>query len=117
MNLRQLEEKGPGLTHYPLLHVKVGKLFEGANLFGSELGDALVDGDCFCQETVADENLRQTLEVVDGLKRFALADIQLADGHQCDLVARLIFQNILVFGYGDRKSTRLNSSHSQISYA
>src|SRR5437016_146823 len=100
VHLRQLEEQGPGLAHYPLLNVEVGKLFKGANLFGSELGDALVNRNCLCQETVANKNLRKAFEVVDGLKRLALADIQLADGHQRDLVARLIFQNILVFGYG-----------------
>ena len=75
MNLRQLEEKGPSLAHHPLLNVEVGKLFERANLFGSELGDALVDRDRLCQETVAYENLGKALEVVDGLKRLALADV------------------------------------------
>src|SRR6266566_2348606 len=100
VNLRQLQEQGPGLAHDPLLNVEVGKLFERANLLGRELGNALIDRDCFCQETVADENLRKAFEIVDGLKRLALADIQLADGHQRDLIARLKLQNILVFGYG-----------------
>src|SRR5262249_44882703 len=39
-------------------------------------------------------------EVIDGLEGFALADVQLADGHQGDLVARFILQNVLVFGDG-----------------
>src|SRR5206468_1657256 len=55
---------------------------------------------CFCQEAVADVNLREAFEVVDGLKRFALPDIQLADGHECDLITRLVLQNILVLGDG-----------------
>ncbi len=100
VNFRQLEEKWPGLAHYPLLNVEVGKLFEGANFLGSELGDALVDRYRFCQESIAHEYLGKAFEVVDGLKRLALADIQLADGHQRDLVARLVLQNILVFGNG-----------------
>ncbi len=100
VNLRQLEEEWPGLAHYTLLNVEVGKLFERTDFFRGELGDALVNRDCFGQETVAHENLSQAFEVVDGLESFALADIQLADGHQRNLIARLVLQNILVFGNG-----------------
>src|SRR5260370_40772282 len=75
VHLRQLEEKGPSLAHHPLLNVEVGKLFERANLFGSELGDALVDRDRLCQETVAYENLRKALDVVNGRRRLAMADV------------------------------------------
>src|SRR5205085_2793456 len=35
-----------------------------------------------------------------GLKGLALTDVELADGHQGDLVARLILENMLVFGDG-----------------
>src|SRR5713101_1189829 len=100
VNLRQLEEEGPGLAHYTLLNVEVGKFFERTDFFRGELGDTLVNRDCFGQETVAHENLSKAFEIVDGLERLALADIQLADGHQRDLIARLVLQNILVFGYG-----------------
>ena len=100
VNFRQLQKERPGLAHYPLLNVQVGKLFEGSNFFRSQLGDALVDRDCFGKETVANENLRKALEVVDGLERFSLADIELTDGHERDLIARLVLQNILVFGDG-----------------
>src|SRR4029077_13149207 len=72
---------------------------ERSYLFGSQLGDAFVHRDGFGQETISNEQLSQPLKVVDGLKRFALADIQLADGHQRDLIARLMLQNLLVFGY------------------
>src|SRR2546430_1295454 len=136
MDFGELEEQRPGLAHYALLNVKVGELFKRANLLGGQFGDALVNSDGFSEEAVADENLGQALKVIDGLKSLALADVQLADGHQSDLVAGLVLQDILVFGDGlgdfalvqqllcgfdvfalDRKSTRLNSSHSQISYA
>src|SRR5207245_4636323 len=68
--------------------------------FGSKLGNALVDGDGFGQKTIANENLCEAFKVVDGLKGFALADVELTDGHQGDLIARLILQNVLVFGDG-----------------
>src|SRR2546425_6734382 len=100
MNFRQLEKKRPSFAHHPLLNVEVGELFERTYFFGSELGDALIYCNGFGKEPIADENLRQALKIIDGLKGFTLADIELADGHQSDLVARLEFQNILVFGDG-----------------
>ncbi len=100
VNLRQLEKQRAGLTHYTLLDVEVGQLFQRTNLLRSELGDALVNGDGFCKETITDKNLREAFEVIDGLERLALADVQLADGHQGDLIARLVLQNMLVFSYG-----------------
>src|SRR5580704_6242971 len=102
MNFRKLKEERPGLAHNPLLDVKVGQLFEGANLFGSKLGDAFINGDGFGEKTVADKNLGQSLEIIDGLKSFALADVKLADGHERDLIARLVLENLLVFGDGLR---------------
>src|SRR2546430_4990451 len=100
MNFSQLQEKRPGLAHYALLNVEVGEFFERPNLFRSQFGDALVNGDRFGKETIPDENLGQALKVIDGLESLALADIELADGHQGDLVAGLVFENILVFGDG-----------------
>ena len=102
MDFRELQEERASLAHNPLLDVQVGQLFEGANLFWSKFGDAFVNGDGFGKKTVADKNLREAFEIIDGLKSFALADIELADGHQRDLVARLILENLLVFGDGLR---------------
>jgi len=100
LNFSQLQEKRPGLAHYALLNVEVGEFFERPNLFRSQFGNALVNGDRFGKETIADENLGQALKVIDGLESLALADKELADGHQGDLVAGLVFENILVFGDG-----------------
>src|SRR5256886_13715380 len=52
--------------------------------------------------------------------RLTTAGLHRAGG--AELAARLLRNSLLVLGYGhgsdgDRKSTRLNSSHSQISYA
>src|ERR1700746_303038 len=102
MNFSQLQEKRPGLAHYALLTVEFAEFFERPNLFRSQFGDALVNGDRFGKETIPDENLGQALKVIDGLESLALADIELADGHQGDLVAGLVFENILVFGDGLR---------------
>src|SRR5580704_13113491 len=81
MDFRELQEERAGLAHDPLLDVKVGQLFEGANLFRGQFGDAFVNGDGFGEKTVADKDLCEALEVIDGLKSFALADVELADGH------------------------------------
>ena len=100
MNFRQLQEERTSLAHHALLHVKISKFFERANLFGSQLGDALVNGDGLGEKSVGHKNLREPLEIIDGLKSFALANVEFADGHQGDLVARFILQNLLVFGDG-----------------
>jgi len=90
MDFRELQEERAGLAHDPLLDVKVGQFFERANLFGSELGDAFVNGDSFCEKTVADKNLSESLEVIDGLKSLTLANVKFADGHEGDLIAGLV---------------------------
>src|SRR5690349_2240696 len=77
MNLSKLQEKGGRLAHDPLLNIKVGQFFEGADLFGSKFGDALVDSDGLGEKTVANKNLGETLEIIDGLKGLPLADIEL----------------------------------------
>src|SRR5580700_4768746 len=102
MDFRKLQKERPGFAHNPLLDVEVGQLFEGANLFGGQFGDALVNGDGFGEKTVSDKDLSEALEIIDGLKSFTLPDVQLADGHESDLIARLKLENLLVFGDGLR---------------
>ena len=85
-----------------MLNVQVGQFLQRPDFFWRELGNSLVDRNRFGKETVADEELRETFEIVDGLNGFALADVQLADGHQGDLVAGLILQDLLIFGDGLR---------------
>jgi len=86
-----------------LLDVQIRQLFERPNLVRRQFGDALVNSDGLGQEPIGDKNLGEALEVVDGLKRFALANIELADGHQSDLVFGFVLENVLVFadGLGD----------------
>ena len=98
----ELQEERSRLAHDPLLHVQVSQLFERTNFFGGEFRDALVNGDGLRQETIADEQLREPLEVIDGLERLALADVQLSDGHQGNLIPRLVLQDLLIFGDGLR---------------
>src|SRR4029077_3332959 len=98
MNFRKLEKERTRFAHHALLNVKIGEAFERANFFGCKLGDALIDSDCFREETVADENLREAFEIIYGLKRFALANVEFADSHQCDLILRLVLEDLLVFG-------------------
>src|ERR1051325_2981553 len=102
MNFRELEEERPRLAHHTLLNVKIGKAFEGTNFLGSELGDALVNGDGLGEKTVADKDLREAFEIVDGLKGFALANVEFADGHQGDLILGLVLEDMLIFGDGLR---------------
>src|SRR5579885_1071109 len=102
VNFGEMEEERARFAHHALLNVKVSKLFERANLLWRELGDAFVNSDGLGEESVANEDLREALEVVNSLKGFALANVQLADGHEGDLVARLILENLLVFGDGLR---------------
>src|SRR5207245_16296 len=80
VEFRQLQEQRPGLAHHALLHVQIGKLLEWTHFLWREFRDSLVNRDRFGQESVADEELRQPLKIFDGLKGFALADVQLADG-------------------------------------
>src|SRR5579864_8075699 len=96
----QLQEERPSLAHYALLNVEVGKLLQRTNFLGSELSDAFVNGDGFGEEAVANEDLGQALDIIDRLKSLTLADVELADSHQGDLVTGLVLENILVFGDG-----------------
>src|SRR5580658_2750585 len=102
MDFRKLQKERAGFAHNPLLDVEVGQLFEGANLFRGQFGDAFVNGDGFGEKTVSHKNLSETLEIIDGLKSFTLPDVQLADSHESDLIARLKLENLLVFGDGLR---------------
>ena len=45
VNFSELQKQGPSFTHHALLNVEVGKLLERPDLFGSELGNAFVNGD------------------------------------------------------------------------
>src|ERR1700734_767450 len=98
MDFRELEEEGAGLAHNPLLDVKVGQLFKGTNLFGGKFGDAVINGDGFGEKTVADENLSEALQIIYGLKSLRPGDVELAGSHERALIARLILENLLVFG-------------------
>src|SRR6266481_2459085 len=96
VEFRKLKEQRPGFAHHALLHVQIRKLLKRADFFRREFRNSLVNRDRFGQESVADEELRQPFEIFDGLKSLALADVQLADGHQRDLVARLVLQDLLI---------------------
>src|SRR5579859_530726 len=102
MNFRELEEERARFAHDPLLDVQIGEAFERTNFLGRELGDALVNGDGFGEKTVADEDLREAFEIIDGLKRFALANVEFADGHEGDLILGLVLEDLLIFGDGLR---------------
>src|SRR5260221_4188861 len=102
MDFRELQKQRAGLAHHALLHVQISEFLERANLLGSEFGDALVNGNRLGQETVADEDLREALKIINGLKRLALPDVQLPNGHQGDLVFRLVLQDLLIFRDGLR---------------
>ncbi len=98
VNFRELQKQRPRLAHHSLLYVEVSQPFQRLDLFRSQFGDALVNRDSFGQKAVRHKNLCQPLKILDGLKGFALPNVQLADGHQGDLILRLIFQDVLVFG-------------------
>src|SRR5882757_6520985 len=46
------------------------------------------------------KDLRQALKIFDGLECFALPNIKFADGHQGDLILRLVLQDVLVLRNG-----------------
>src|SRR5215470_16149818 len=102
MDFRELEEERPRFAHYTLLDVKIREALKRANLFGSKLRDTFVDGDCFGEKTVPHEDLCEAFEIIDGLESLALANVELADGHQGDLILGLVFEDMLVFGDGLR---------------
>jgi len=98
VNFGELQEQRPGFAHHPLLYVQVGKFFERANFLRRELGDAFINRDGLGEKTVADKNLREAFEIIYSLESFSLANIEFANGHQGDLIARFEFQDLLVFG-------------------
>jgi len=102
VDFRELQEQRPRLAHHSLLHIEVGQPLQRFDFLRSQLGDALVNRNGLGQKTVSHKNLCQPLKILDSLKSFALANVQLADGHQRDLILRLVFQNVLVFGNGLR---------------
>src|SRR5262249_29156147 len=96
VNFRELQKERARLAHYALLNVEVREAFERANFFRGEFGDAFVNGNCFGEKTVADKNLCESLEIIYGLKRFALANIEFADGHERDLILGLVLEDLLI---------------------
>ena len=103
MNFRELKEQRARFAHYALLHVQVSQPLERFDFLWRQLRDALVNRDGLRQESVADKDLRQTFKIFDCPEGFTLANVKLADGHQRDLILRLVLQNVLVFrnGLGD----------------
>src|SRR5215468_10213171 len=102
MDFRELEEERPRFAHHTLLDVKICEALKRANLFGRKFRDALINSDCFCEKTVANEDLREAFEIIDCLESFALANIEFADSHQGDLILGFILEDLLVFGDGLR---------------
>jgi hypothetical protein len=97
VSLGQLQVEWPGLAHHALLDIEFGKTFEGTRLFRRELPDFFVDGDGFGEEAVLGVKLGEALEVFEGFECFALTHVEIADGHQGDLIARLVAQDLLIF--------------------
>ena len=97
MRLRDLQEERPRFAQHALLNVKVGQPLERRQLGGRQLGNFLVDRDRFAVEAVAEVDLRQPLEVFDGLRHVALAREEIAYRHQRGLVFRVVTEDLLVF--------------------
>ncbi len=99
VRLCNLNEEGSRFAQHALLNVKVSQALERRHLRGRQLCNFLVDRDCFAVETVAEIDLRQPLEVLDGLRHVALAREQIAHGHQGGLIFRIVAEDLLVFAY------------------
>jgi len=68
-----------------------------------KLGNFFINRDGFGCETVVKENLREPFEILKRAESFALADKQIAQGHQCDLVLRFVLEDTLIFRNGLRQ--------------
>ena len=102
LHFGELQIKRPRLAQDSLLHVKFRQPFQRAAFLGSKLGDLFVDGDGFGGEAVVQKNLGQPFKIFQGLEGFPLADEQISQRHQGDLILGLILQNLLVFEDGLR---------------
>ena len=92
-----LQEQRPRLAQHALLDVQVGQALERLEFVRCELGDLFVDRDGFAVETVVQVDLREPLEILDGLRHVALAREQIADGHQRGLIFRVVPKDLLIF--------------------
>ena len=103
MNFGNLQEKRPRLAEHALLNVEIGEAFERGKLRRRELGNLFVNRDGLTVESVVEIDLREALEIFDGLGHVALAGEQIANGHQGGLIFRVVTQDLLVLadGLGD----------------
>ena len=85
-----------------MLHVEVGEPFERREFIRRQLGNLLVNRDGFAVEAVVEVNLRQALEVFDGVRHVALAGVEVAHRHQRRLILRVVAENLLILGDGLR---------------
>ncbi len=97
-----LQEKRTRLAQHSLLNVEIGEAFERRKFIRRQLGNFLVDRDGFAVEAVVEIDLREALEVFDGVRHIALAGIEVADRHQCGLILRVVAENLLILGDGLR---------------
>ena len=100
IGFRDLQEERPRLAQHSLLHVEVRQPLKRGQFVGGELGNLLVDGDGLAVEAVAQIDLREPLEVFDGLRHVSLTGEEIAHGHQSGLVFRIVAENLLIFGDG-----------------
>ncbi len=87
----------PGFAEDTLLHVELGELLDRTRFLRRQLGDLLVDRDGFGDKAVGEIDLREPLEILQGLEGVTLPHKQVADGHQRDLILGLVLQNLNVF--------------------
>ena len=102
MYVRQVQVNGARLAQHPLLHVKLRQPLHRPGLLGSQFGYLFIDRDRFRYKAVRQKQFCQPLEIFQRLERFPLANVEVANGHQRDLVSRLVLQDILIFGNGLR---------------
>ena len=84
-----LQEQWPGFAQHALLDVEIGEALERREFVRRQLGDLLVDSDGLAVEPVVQIDLREPLEILDGVRHVALAREQIADGHQRGLILRV----------------------------
>ncbi len=98
VQIGHLKIQGAGFAHHALLNIEIGQALERANLFRSEFSDFFVDGDGFGEEAIGEIDLGEAFEVFKGLKGLALANEQIADGHEGDLILGVVLEDGQVLG-------------------